>query len=308
MNRLILISSILLLAGCELILDVKVREEKKRITVNSFFWPDSIWVADVTLSDGPLFNDAYLEYIQNAVVVVSNGNNVIDTLVLDSGSYREKWDQYGNVDTLLMGRYKSKNRIKPVAGQTFEITASAENIEPVQASSYIPLPVAIDSVEVSYLGEYYAGERPHNHLITATFQDDPATSDYYELFVVLRGKWYRPEHEDSVEYVYPVYNFAEKGYYSQGRDGEIIFDDSKLNGKKISVNIKANFYPDNVGEAVEVRLRSLSKDLYNYRITLGLQNETSGDPLAQPVNVYNNVNHGFGIFAGYSQSAYLVKE
>jgi hypothetical protein len=31
---------------------------------------------------------------------------------------------------------------------------------------------------------------------------------------------------------------------------------------------------------------------------------TSGDPLAQPVNAYNNIQNGFGIFAGYSASVY----
>ena len=57
-----------------------------------------------------------------------------------------------------------------------------------------------------------------------------------------------------------------------------------------------------------VTLRTLSEDYYNYKITGSLQQNTSDNPFAQPVNVHDNIDDGFGIFAGYSEHNYSVGE
>ena len=54
------------------------------------------------------------------------------------------------------------------------------------------------------------------------------------------------------------------------------------------------FYP-----TIIVTLRTVSEDFYNYKITGSLHDNSSDNPFAQPVNVYKNIDNGFGIFAGY---------
>ena len=63
---------------------------------------------------------------------------------------------------------------------------------------------------------------------------------------------------------------------------------------------------DQDGAGLIVTVRTVSKDYYLYKTTGDLQDETSGSPFAQPVNAYQNVVNGFGIFAGYSESGYAI--
>ena len=45
-------------------------------------------------------------------------------------------------------------------------------------------------------------------------------------------------------------------------------------------------------------LHNISQDYYYYRRSLELYNQSSDNPFAQPVQVYSNIENGFGIFAG----------
>lgn len=47
--------------------------------------------------------------------------------------------------------------------------------------------------------------------------------------------------------------------------------------------------------------RTISRDMYLCKLTSALQDQTANDPLAQPVNVCNNIEHGYGFFGGYSR-------
>ncbi len=53
-------------------------------------------------------------------------------------------------------------------------------------------------------------------------------------------------------------------------------------------------------------LRTLSSDQYHYLRTLQLQEFNEGDSFSEVVPVYNNIENGFGIFAGYSSDSVVV--
>ncbi|MFZ6009198.1 MAG: DUF4249 family protein, partial [Bacteroidota bacterium] len=86
----------------------------------------------------------------------------------------------------------------------------------------------------------------------------------------------------------------------------IIFSDTRFNGKEFSLKITAGSH--STGTKFKLHFNTLSKDLYQYKVTANLQESTSGDPFAQPVKVYNNIANGFGIFAGYSAAVYELKK
>jgi hypothetical protein len=97
-----------------------------------------------------------------------------------------------------------------------------------------------------------------------------------------------------------VQNNADVGY-----DGIFLRDVLFNNGEGI-VSFKTStsnteFYP-----SIIVTLRTISEDFYNYKITGSLHDNSSGNPFAQPVNVYKNIENGFGIFAGYSESNFTI--
>ena len=50
---------------------------------------------------------------------------------------------------------------------------------------------------------------------------------------------------------------------------------------------------------------NISKSYYYYRTSLELYVDAPRNPFAQPVQVFSNINNGFGIFAG-AQISYFV--
>ncbi len=50
-----------------------------------------------------------------------------------------------------------------------------------------------------------------------------------------------------------------------------------------------------------VLLRTTTEEYYQYNVTQDLQASVESNPFAQPVQVFNNIEGGLGIFAGYSQ-------
>jgi hypothetical protein len=59
---------------------------------------------------------------------------------------------------------------------------------------------------------------------------------------------------------------------------------------------------------ITIHVRSISEDLYDYLSTLNVQQNTSGNPFAQPANVYGNIENGFGIFAGLNSASKIFSK
>ena len=53
---------------------------------------------------------------------------------------------------------------------------------------------------------------------------------------------------------------------------------------------------------LHVLLRTTTEEYYNYNYTRDLQASVESNPFAQPVQVFDNIEGGLGIFAGYSQT------
>ena len=52
---------------------------------------------------------------------------------------------------------------------------------------------------------------------------------------------------------------------------------------------------------MSVVLRTTTEEYYNYHYTRDLQASVESNPFAQPVQVFDNIEGGLGVFAGYSQ-------
>ena len=55
-------------------------------------------------------------------------------------------------------------------------------------------------------------------------------------------------------------------------------------------------------QTIYLTISRVSKEYYWYQSSYSNYLQTSGDPFAQPVQVYTNINNGLGVFAGYSAS------
>ena len=265
--------------GCELIVDIDVPFEHNDLTVNSFFNPDSLWKARVTLNRF-ILDTLPLSKINNALVVVYEDGHPVDTLM-------SKGDGY----------YKSDTG-KPMIGKTYELKAIAEKYQAVSGVCQVPIPVEIMDAKFSVL----LRDNSQTDIIKIKFKDPPQQKNYYNIVLLSRGEEYsypvRFESDD------PSFEKASFSYSDYGYGG-LLLKDILFDGQETEITIQSTELGYSYLDEVVVILRSVSEDYYRYKTTLALQASTSGDPLAQPVNVYSNLDGGFGIFAGYSQSTFV---
>jgi hypothetical protein len=284
MKKYIFFLLVFLLLGCELIVDIKVPFDKQQLVVNSFFTPDSVWSASVSLNQS-ILDSAALQHVSDALVVIYQNGLPIDTLIHTAD-----------------GEYKS-DAGKPNINTAYEIKVSAPGHEPVHGvAEIIPPPIQITGVDIS---ESISLQGHAVSIVTVKFKDDAAATNFYQILV---------------EKEYDYYDYATKTIVTKHRQIELKSNDNSyvdivksyeremlrkdvlFNGKDVKLSFKADYLG---GKNIFVTLRTLTEDYYNYKATSQLQFDTDGDPLAQPVNVFNNINNGFGIFAGYSQSIFV---
>lgn len=144
-------------------------------------------------------------------------------------------------------------------------------------------------------------------MLKVYISDNGAEANYYELFMELENEHYNHDRQEMEYYRHRVHMISKDAAIQDDNDsfsGSLLFKDLLFNGRDIELTFEISGSGISNHGITVVTLRTLSEAGYNYLKSRRLQDDTSGDPFAQPVNVYNNVQHGFGIFAGYSASVY----
>ena len=271
--------------GCELVVDIDVPFEGGKLTLNSFFSPDSLWKAQLNLNRHVL-DETPFQAVDNGSIVIYEGTNPIDTLISE-----------GN------GLYRSDSA-RPQAGKQYEVKAEAGNFQAVQAISSAPVPVELLDVETS---EEITEEQVSTKF-KILFSDDGARSDYYRIILEMAQEQYDVNTKSVIQYWQRIPLSPEDPEYENedfNYQETIMVSDALFNGKEAELSFSTPIYGVLGYPIVVLSLQTLSEDCYRYLITSELQRNTSGDPFAQPVNVHNNITNGFGIFAGYSSSRRL---
>jgi hypothetical protein len=275
------------LTACETVVDIDLPEHKPALVVNSLFSPEDTFVVNVSHSKGSL-DKGNIDDITNATVEVYK-----------NGSYLLSLDNLGD------GRYTSAI-VHPQPGEEYMLKVSAPNYDAVSATSSVPVTVPITSFafEDSAYSNNYGG---YIGRIDITFNDPPEHGNYY-LIQLLQA--------DSAGnlfslYIYPANSesSAETGTYFG-----ILVNDELINGSTYTVSglfdnylLPAGPGPVPAAPPLVARLRSVTKEFYLYHKTVDLQQSNQGNPFSEPVHVYNNIENGFGIFAGSSADTVKVR-
>jgi hypothetical protein len=286
MRKYIFLLFLWLLFGCELVVDVDVPFKHTQFVVNAVVTPDSVWSASISLNRN-ILQDSLFQKVEDAQVVIFRDGLPIDTL-----------------SHIKEGYYRSDTG-KPLLNVAYKIQVSGAGNEPVNSQlEIIQPPAQITKVDVINGGIDEQGVRQET-TINITFKDNPNEANYYQIQMEQEDEYYDTWTNTVGVFRYRVgirsNDLTTSDEDDYGRD-YILRKDVLFNGKEAEVSFKT---PSNLNsKSVFIILRTLTADYFNYKTTAELQNETTGDPFAQPVNVFNNINNGFGIFAGYSQSVY----
>lgn len=272
----------LILGACEKEIKLKEEEVEPRIVVNSLFEAgDTIWV-DLSESRNILY-EGTLPKISNADAKLLDGNGaVIGAFIMEEA-----------------GKYYTTD-VFPVAGSQYGISVNAPGLKSVKATSETPALITEITVDTARTGSDKINFK-------IQFTDDGSQKNYYGITIAYHG-FYADGTGEFTEYVDSY--FSTKEYFVANGDSDIdgeryaqefFFKDDIFNGQTISfTGTKYLYDTGTTGNYFIITVKSMSEDLYKYKLSYLKYLEADGSPFAEPVQVYSNVEDGFGIFGGAS--------
>jgi|TARA_Y100000992_G_scaffold154987_1_gene103523 hypothetical protein len=293
MKRLLFLLSIsLAYISCEKVIPFEGDVNTPKLVINSVFESDSTFKVHVS-SSRSVIDTASFNNIDDAIVTIKDGNeNIIETLNhVENGFY--------------------KGQTFPQENQTYILEVNHPNYANITASDSLPSPITINSVDTSTIIDPINGNRLQ---ISMNFDDPENTQNYYLIETYSVNEYLVIKNSDTTEYELDttkqfmvltdeVFQNGGSPWREQG-----LFNDLLFNGQNKTLELEI---PNDSWSGSEdgydwsyqtltlrLYLHNITLSYYYYRTSLELFQNASGNPFAQPVQVFSNVENGFGVFAG----------
>jgi hypothetical protein len=290
------IATILFLASlvsCESIIEYDLPETDPKMVLNCYFNNDSVWEVKIYESKNILENDDY-KFVPGASVEIADQNRTVYPLTY-----------------IGFGKYISLNNDKPLIGSTYTISAVHPSYDDVSATSTLPTKVDILSIDTNSVTLYGYPELESK----ISFLDPKNENNYYSLKLIYSSVTvfqYDSLFADTISSSWPLYYYSNESQFTDTwiytADG-IVFSDELFDGKTYNLTIISekpylfnNEFETVISAELQYELESVSEEVFLYKKSLEEQNFANYDPFAQPVQVFNNITGGFGIFGGSTKS------
>lgn len=281
----------LLIIACDVSIPLPETEVEQVIVANAFFSPDSTWQVQLTKSFA-LSQADKVEYVSSGVVeILDVANN--QTLKL---AHQQN------------GLYTAKE-LHPIANKKYHLIAQVDGFETIQATNQTPLPFTASVNNSSFINfRNRAG-----FLFDLEIVDNPAVDNFYLIAVT-----YLVEKKDSL--------FTEKaGHFSldTNSDNELVeidhtalqqsyLPDTNFNGETYSTQVGAsNLLLKDLVEidhlTAIITIKSISLEGYQHVKTVETFEFSDSFSSPEPVEIFSNIENGFGVFAGFVTQRIEVK-
>ena len=326
--------------ACEDVVGIDAPQSSSQITVNAFFTPDSAWQVELSENRSILDTNEFAA-VPDATVQIMQQGQVVASLSyaaspLGRSIYRSEDNrpQLGEEYTLevthpSLGRVTSMN---DVPAQPAKILSAVWNTLDIK-----PHPNPNESRRSVYEVTIHLDDPPEENFYsislfsTASRLRDADINHDGELERVLETRYFlNPAfirlHDPAT--ANPFYHYGRELLLSDasfnGQEHTLTVDMIQTTGtdnplsyvflfKPLLLGVQENVY-DRQGNVVlvpgdfldlafslHVILRTTTEEYYKYNYTRDLQASTEDNPFAQPVQVFDNIEGGLGIFAGYNQ-------
>jgi len=285
----------LVAATCERPVELPFDMPDPRLVVVCNFTGGAFFLVQVSKSRSAL-DQSPEEYIANARVDIYQDATFIETL--------ELVPRGGEIRT----PYYITRELKPKQGVVYTIRVEAPGFETVMAQSSIPEATEIISFNLSdiMVGLTQNGDLRYDYNVELSFEDFPEEVNYYHLnlyqqflaFELFEGD---TSLIDSTIHAVVFSNSINNNFVLAYFKGGILFEDKAFQSNRIVVPVAVQINPQSqlIGK-VYAELRTVSEEYYKFHQTLNQQQSNSGGVFNEPVIVYNNIENGHGIFAGYN--------
>ena len=270
--------------------------EASKLVINSYFSSDSLWEVRLTQSRSVVDTSSF-DLVQNGVVNIRDGNGNLVTSLTDQGE----------------GLFSSATEF-PQTGTTYRIEASAPGFETVSAEDRLPSTFQILSFDT--LTTWFQ-DSSRTMEFEITFQDPPGEENFYEIGFFREFEVYNFFEEDtSIVYAPFPFNCTDPNIETtqEVEDAlENLFDrvwlpDATFDGEiyTIKFTLPRSILDDPFERDANLVFANGSEAYFLHRKSQITADIANGNPFAQPVQVYTNIEGGYGIFAGRDKLSWLI--
>jgi len=316
-------------ASCVREYDPGFDDHVPKLNVNAVISPDTTITFGVYLSRSTVdTND--VERLRGAIIDLYEDGQKIETITeaviqdsflvyYDIGE--ERWEYYESVS------YTSTT--EPIVGKNYRIEVNKSGYETAIAETHIPMqtPAVNPETDGLRLEEVDSGggftEKSIEGNLYVDIDDVAGEKNFYEfaLYVTYIDSLFEYDEINqelifdqlisarqkiSVEVSNSTTTSASDNF---GFDAPVSqFSDVRFDGQRTRFsfrNIEA-YIPTNDFE-LELEVRFVSEEYYNYFTSYDKYNYNQGNFLAEPVIVFNNIENGYGVFAGYNLVVFPVE-
>lgn len=273
----IIIILVILLSSCEkpIVFTEEIKEPK--LVINSFFNPDSTWTI----------------YLSHSLTVIDQGE--LDPVDNATVKLFENEEFIANLDLAANGKYVSA--MKPLENKKYRIEAEAPGYKKVSSISNVPKEsiqvLSIDTSRVNFFDEEYLKFK-------IEVNDVGEELHYYgiRLFGFNEG------------YLSPVYFRSADPVLNVGSDyvESATFTNELFTNSVTTIELSADVLMyDGSGfifDRIILVIETFSEEAYLYNRSYEAYQTAIDDFFAQPVQVFSNIENGFGIFGGFRTLEY----
>jgi len=285
-NLIFLVFATALFCACEKEIKLKPEEVQPRIVVNGILSAGDTIHIQISESRDVLYA-GQLPLITNAQAWLYDENdNAIAHFTEDSIGYYSVYS------------------VLPQPNNVYKLKVAASGFESISSSTIVPK--VIDNFTVDTMR---TGDKMN---FTIHFNDHPDETNFYALTIF--------------QNVYNCNDFSCSSSLNAGmctKELEVtnvqhnlngdkcasvfLFSDENFNGSEFTFSTEQDILTSYDSINFTITLRSITEEYYKYKLTNEAYNEVQPDPFSQPVQVYSNIENGFGIFGGarvYSETSF----
>jgi len=300
MNRILLFSiiSVCILSSCEKIIYINLDEGEQKIVLNGALSPDSSVVVHVTRTRQ--ISQAGPDYWEQPEP---------DSMIVDDVVLYEDGRLIGHLEHL-RDYFFGVPDFWPSAGKTYRLEASSGKMKPATATVTIPVSIPINSFDtVRFLRDNW---QPAVR-ISMQFTDPGVEENYYALEIVGIQHYYDWRNNVFTDSII-AFHFAPTGLVGRVNDvldldfldinqefrieRKLLFSDQLFNGKVFDLSfdiLKDYSYRMEDTVRFKVGLLKVEKPAFLFAVSMQKYGQAQGNPFAEPVQLYTNVENGFGL-------------
>jgi hypothetical protein len=247
-----------------------------------------------------IISDSAVQDINSATVLIEdiNGNTIDELMYLSNGFY--------------------VGQAFPNENQNYKLRVNCPGYDEITSNDGLPGFITINNIDTNTVTG--SGNEEDFLELTVSFNDPAESQNFYLVETYAIGPWGLIDDGDTIWDDYDTtkvqMNLTDEAFINDEnlKEGQGLFNDLLFNGEtkllKVEIPKELGFNDEDEKdyffktETLIFYIHNISKSYYYFRTSLELYNQRSGNPFAQPVQVFSNINNGFGIFAGAQVSSY----